>query len=678
METMIAPSEANKIGSTVSSDLNTHSNSCSKKPPIPPRRLLVRKSKTNLGSSPVSSVKDNQSSSDGLGSLEQVGTVVNIWSQSHESLISFHFSLLPFFESKDDSDIWLMYQSDKSHDHIKWPSYSKSPRKKDEMMRMREEYEKSRFSSLDAMFVKAIFPFIEKRIDEEGIWRKSGNLNRIKKLQRELQSIIATPEKLKEPKCQLQRRRSSLSRGSKSSFKSSNCRLQTEGSNCRLEAESSFVGSVKSVRSFDSLSSNTSLDEIDEEKTYSVHDMTLLVKRILIPVFQKSPETLGFFKLVDHLSLRIPKEVVDVSLGRDQLIRDSDPRLYANFVSCLSLFLFFHLKLRHSMYESTRKEKTNESTRKEKTNESTKKEKTNESTKKDDSEQQSVLKTQSNDLDPLSGSQSPSAMSLLCSLFDLLSKTASHSVCNKMIPSSLATLFLPLFYPSSLSMTAVSSSTDRLVVDNEQDVINRRLTAMISFIINYWTQISSITSLPNTFMTDFKLLQTSTKGVKRKSGQMDESAMSTCVRFAAPQASSNGNSTIDETQIQLARMYAHVQATQDKKMIKKLNRAGVIIPSKKKDSGKILLPSNGFNNLTTPSSSSAVTPPSSVTSSSSVTSPKECPRTEPKKLKGFKALLAGSPFVRGALSTTKKRKERRDHEQTSPSSYDFSTGNSLG
>ena len=122
---------------------------------------------------------------------------------------------------------------------------------------------------------------------------------------------------------------------------------------------------------------------------------------------------------------------------------------------------------------------------------------------------------------------------------------------------------------------------------------------------------------------------------------------------------------IDETQIELARMYAHVQATQDKKMIKKLNRAGIIIPSKKKDSGKILLPSNDLNNLTTPPSSA-------------VTSPKECPRTEPKKLKGFKALLAGSPFVRGTLSTTKKRKERRNHEQTSPSSYDFSTDNSLG
>ena len=165
---MIAQSEANKIGSTVSSDSNNHSNnhsnSCCKKPPVPPRRLLVRKSKTNLGSSPVSLVKDNQSSSGGLqSSLQQLPTIVNLWSQSHESLISFHFSLLPFFESKDDSDIWLMYQSDNNnHDHIKWPSYPKSPTKKDEMIRMREEYEKTRFSSLDAMFVKAIFPFIEK------------------------------------------------------------------------------------------------------------------------------------------------------------------------------------------------------------------------------------------------------------------------------------------------------------------------------------------------------------------------------------------------------------------------------------------------------------------------------------------------------------------------------------
>ena len=135
-------------------------------------------------------------------------------------------------------------------------------------------------------------------------------------------------------------------------------------------------------------------------------------------------------------------------------------------------------------------------------------------------EQQSASNSQSDssNLNPLneSESQSPSAMSLLCSLFDLLSKTTAHSVSNKMIPSSLATLFLPLFYPSSLSMTAVSSSTDRLLVDNEQDVINKRLTAMVSFIINYWQQISSITSLPNTFMTDFKLLTTKYQGYQEE------------------------------------------------------------------------------------------------------------------------------------------------------------------
>lgn len=517
-----------------------------------------------------------------------------------------------------------MFNSDPcKSDHIKWPTYQKSPSKKDEAARLKEEHEKARFASLDAMFVKAIFPFIEKRIDEEGIWRKSGNFNRIKKLQKELQSIIATPERLKQPKVPV-RRRSSLSRsGSKSSFKSSSSKLRDDSMIC-----------VQSARSFDSLSSNTSLDDIDDEdNTYNVHDMTLLVKRILIPVFQKSCGTVGFFKLVDHLSLKIPQDILDISAGRDQMIRDRDPRMYANFISCLSLFTLFHLKLLHSMYETSKKDQTEPST------------------------PQMTKGSSKTNLNPTPNEHTDSsAMSLLCSLFGLLSKTANHSASNKMIPTSLATLFLPLFYPSSLSMTSVSSS-DRLLVDNEQDSINKRLTAMLSFIINYWPQITSATSLPNTFMTDFKLLQqSSNKGSKRKSEGMDddESVMSTCVRFAQPSVG-GANSTIDETQIELARMYAHVQATQDKKMIKKLNRAGVIIPSKK-NCNKVLIPSNNLN-----------TPPSSA-----VSSPGECPRTEPKKLKGFKALLAGSPFVRSV-------KKRKDNQPSSPASYNYDhDNNSLG
>lgn len=619
---MIAPHDTTLERGNNNTSIDINSNSCRKeKPPVPPRRLLVRKSKSPQITRSPSAKSEQKAKSISTQQLP----IFNQWSSSHESLISFHFSLLPFFESKDESDNWLMYQSDSYNDHIKWPVYQKSQAEKDEKIRLKEQHEKQRFSSLDAMFVKAIFPFIERRIEEEGIWRKSGNFNRIKKLQKELQSIIATPEKLRQPKAPA-RRRSSLSRAgnSKSSIKNN-------------VPENSFVGSVKSARSFDSLCSNTSLDDIDDEdNTYSVHDMTLLVKRILIPVFQKSNDTIGFFKLVDHLSLKIPKEIVEVSIGRDQRIRDSDPRMYANFISCLSLFTLFHLKLRHSMYDTVKKSQPS------------------------DQSTPQITKGSKSNLSPNLSEEisDPSAMSLLCSLFDLLSKTATHSVSNKMIPSSLATLFLPLFYPSTLSMTAVSSSSDRLLVDTEQDIINKRLTAMLSFIINYWPQITSATSLPNTFMTDFKLLQqSSNKGTKRKSGaaESEDSVMSTCVRFAQP-STSGANSTIDETQIELARMYAHVQATQDKKMIKKLNRAGIIIHSKK-NSKNVLIPSNDLN-----------TPPSSAAS------PNECPRTEPKKLKGLKALLAGSPFVR---STAKKRRDRKIN-QGSPSSYDFSTDNSFG
>lgn len=64
-----------------------------------------------------------------------------------EKLISFHFSLIPFFESKQESDTFLKYgECD--------VSATVSPV-------VEEEDERDR--NLDTIFVKTIFPFIERR-----------------------------------------------------------------------------------------------------------------------------------------------------------------------------------------------------------------------------------------------------------------------------------------------------------------------------------------------------------------------------------------------------------------------------------------------------------------------------------------------------------------------------------
>ena len=65
-----------------------------------------------------------------------------------ETLIAFHFSLLPFFDSKTDSDKFLMFQSEDS-------TVAAADQIKNELL--------ERWQNLDTIFVKTIFPFIERR-----------------------------------------------------------------------------------------------------------------------------------------------------------------------------------------------------------------------------------------------------------------------------------------------------------------------------------------------------------------------------------------------------------------------------------------------------------------------------------------------------------------------------------
>ena len=82
-------------------------------------------------------------------SPDSIGRSVCKWSAGVESLISFHFSLLPFFESKKDSDTSLRYED---------KSAAASPESVSEMQKEDEKYR-----NLDTIFVKTIFPFIERR-----------------------------------------------------------------------------------------------------------------------------------------------------------------------------------------------------------------------------------------------------------------------------------------------------------------------------------------------------------------------------------------------------------------------------------------------------------------------------------------------------------------------------------
>ena len=364
----------------------------------------------------------------------------------------------------------------------------------------------------DCLYATAFFPN-PSGICEEGVWRKSGNFARIKRLQRELTILTsgfpAKKSVLEEKKSQ-----------SKCSISSTSAK------------SASSVSSLESTRSLSS--SINSLDEIDDDDCdYSVHDMTTTVKRMLVPELLSDPSIQALLSLMDMLSNKVPENVLscpDESAAM-VLFREKDPRLFSNFVSCLSLFTLFHSKVNHSLF-------------------------------------------------PVPDADSDvNLMSIFCSFMDLMSVTIDNCNLNKMVASNVATLLLPLFYPSSTDMTTSP-------VEGGFKARSNRQLFMLSFLICQWKQISSPSSLPNTFMTDFKKLMAKKK--KRKSGDVqsddENEVMSTCVRFAV---SSTGNpfaktSGISETELELARLYAHVQASQDKKMIKKLNRAGVTLPASAK------------------------------------------------------------------------------------------------
>ena len=222
--------------------------------------------------------------------------------------------------------------------------------------------------------------------------------------------------------------------------------------------------------------------------------------------------------------------------------RDRDPRLYANFISSMSLFLLFHQKLNHCLFEKES-----------------------------------------------AGVRITNSMSLFSSFMHLMAVTVENCQSNKMTASNVATLLLPLLYPSSTDHMVTTSPTD----GGFKPSTNRN-HFMLTFVVQFWKQITSVSSLPNTFVTDFRKLMT--RRGKRKSSDLqnelddedtdENEVMSTCVRFAV----NTGNpfaktESISETELELARLYAHVHASKDKRLIKKLNRAGVMIPSAKKAKG---------------------------------------------------------------------------------------------
>jgi hypothetical protein len=235
-------------------------------------------------------------------------------------------------------------------------------------------------------------------------------------------------------------------------------------------------------------------------------------------------------------------------------------------------------------------------------------------------------------------------MSLFVYLFDILKYTTLHSNENKMTASSIATLVLPHLYPEE-NETMESKESDQ----------SKQNHFILTFMIEFWSQIRSQSALPNTFITDFKKTQSKkskANSISEESSFKDESeeeqdeVLTTCVRFCAsaqtPKPESGG---IGDTELELARMYAHVQSTQDKKMIKKLNRAGVILPPSSTKKSKLF-----------PMTPGSATPASSKT---------------PGKI---------SSSLKAIFSSAKKKstKKRLLGDCESPSSYDLADTTSNG
>lgn len=495
------PVESSSTAATTSTVVSSSSNKCSNS-----KAKDVRKSpRSRQGSS--SSIRNY------------------IWNESVEKLVSFYFSLYPFFENKEQSDSYLLISDEKND--IESTNIVDESKIANEMA---------------TVFVKTIFPFLERRINEEGVWRKSGNLTRIKKLQKELSLLIGI--KYKEPPTN------------------------------HIKKKNKSSASIKSMMSNKSLNAScNSLDGIDDDDyDYSVHDFTVVIKRLLIPTLLESPSVVAFFRLVDFLAKSLPENLVnDLGIIDDEKIignmKVTNPHLTNNYFSCLGLFLFYHQRLNHSFYRGSQ-------------------------------ENPSFIGKKS--------VNNPTMLHILSEFLQLLCLTANSHEDNKMKSSTLATLFLPLFFPESTGKLLASP------IEGGFKTSQSKHHFMIAFLIYFWFDISSPNVLPTTFVTDLnrsnrkrsstqsnekvenKNQPTTIKGNHQTGGQDEDEGeeIKTCLRFATSGASSsNGNSKITETELELARLYAHVQASQDKKMIKKLNRAGVYIPSSSKKN-KLVLANN--------------------------------------------------------------------------------------
>lgn len=500
------------------------------------------------------------------------------WHSSVAGLVSFHFSVLPFFESKQESDSFLMLDShSEDSDSVKMTP--------NVVVSIQEDGERAQ--KLDSVFVKVIFPFIERRIDEEGVWRKSANFSRIKRLQKELVILTNGSNKAKTTE-------TVKNLGSTASVNHSRMSI-TSTSSHKSKKKNASCSSMGSLASSSSLSaSRSSLDEIDDDNEnceYSVHDMTTLVKRILLPALQDSKEVTAFLSLVHYLATLIPSNF----LAREPvLLKDDAPRIYTNILSCMSLYLLFHQKDCHDIFTEC---------------------------------QHQNHETETN------------MMSLFVYLFDLLKYTTLHSTENKMTSSSIATLFLPHLYPE-----------EHETMDSKESEKSKQNHYILSFMIEFWPQIRSHSALPATFMTDFEKNQVDKKSKSNSSSDAssfknesadedDDQVLKTCVRFCTtaqtPKPETGG---IGDTELELARMYAHVQSTQNKKMIKKLNRAGVVVPPSSTKKSKL----------------NPVTPGSATPSSS-------------------KTPLKISSSLRALFSSAKKKstKKRLLGGCDSPSSYDL-------
>lgn len=418
--------------------------------------------------------------------------------------MSFHFSLIPYFDNKEMSDSFLFVKDIAPSSEI--------------------EDESKVAGEMSTVFVKTIFPFLEKRITEEGVWRKSGNLTRIKKLQKELSLLIGV--KYKEPTTVHQMKKKNMKSAS----------------------------SIKSMMSNKSLSSScNSLDGIDEDDyDYSVHDFTVVIKRLLIPTLLESPSVIGFFKLIDFLAQSLPDSLInDLGVVDDEKIignmKVTHPHLTNNYFACIGLFLFYHQRLNHSYFAGNE-------------------------------ENPSFIGK--------NGVTNPSMLHILSEFLLLLCLTANSNEDNKMKASTLATLFLPLFFPESTGKL-LSSPIEGGFKTNQS-----KHHFMIAFLIYFWWEISSQNVLPTVFTTDLKrscrkrasIQSNESKSSSSNLNKIDDEGeeIKTCLRFATSGASSTSGDKMSDTDLELARLYAHVQSTNNKKMIKKINRAGVILPTSTK------------------------------------------------------------------------------------------------